>query len=254
MEIHQPPQPAHRSKPFKEYLLEGLMIFVAVTMGFFAESFREHLNDREKEKQYMMTMLEDMRDDSAQNKEIQRQWGARIKQMDSVAEAIVIPLSTADLPDVYRHINAALDWVSFYYNDRTITQLKSSGAFRLIHNSRIAKEIIAYDQLNNNEIKNIYYQFNKFYENTVQLRNKAFSQVVINQIFDRYDLSLSSLPLPPPSADPWIDSLIKVNTSPFSPKDQEAFLFEFKNALLAYRENFYNMKWGMGNCKNTKMN
>jgi hypothetical protein len=40
-------------KHFKEYFPEFLMIFLAVTMGFFAESYREHLSDKTKEKEYM---------------------------------------------------------------------------------------------------------------------------------------------------------------------------------------------------------
>jgi hypothetical protein len=36
MEVHH--HPHVEKKSFKEYLLEGLMIFVAVTMGFFAET------------------------------------------------------------------------------------------------------------------------------------------------------------------------------------------------------------------------
>jgi len=39
MEVHH--HPDVEKKGFKEYLLEGLMIFLAVTMGFFAESYRE---------------------------------------------------------------------------------------------------------------------------------------------------------------------------------------------------------------------
>jgi hypothetical protein len=39
MEVHH--HPHLEKKNFKEYLLEGLMIFVAVTMGFFAEGIRE---------------------------------------------------------------------------------------------------------------------------------------------------------------------------------------------------------------------
>lgn len=38
MEVHH--HPHVEKKGFKEYLLEGLMIFVAVTMGFFAETIR----------------------------------------------------------------------------------------------------------------------------------------------------------------------------------------------------------------------
>jgi len=37
MEVHHHPELHHKHKPWKEYLLEGLMIFIAVMMGFIAE-------------------------------------------------------------------------------------------------------------------------------------------------------------------------------------------------------------------------
>ena len=37
------------------------MIFLAVTMGFLAESLREYFGDREKEKQYMHSLAEDLK-------------------------------------------------------------------------------------------------------------------------------------------------------------------------------------------------
>jgi hypothetical protein len=44
MEVHH--HPRVEKKNFKEYFLEFLMIFLAVTMGFFAENIREYFNDR----------------------------------------------------------------------------------------------------------------------------------------------------------------------------------------------------------------
>jgi hypothetical protein len=37
MDVAHHPQLEHKPKPFKEYLLEGFMIFIAVMMGFIAE-------------------------------------------------------------------------------------------------------------------------------------------------------------------------------------------------------------------------
>ena len=51
MEVHH--HPKVEKKNFKEYLLEGIMIFLAVTLGFFAENIREHLSDNAKEKEYI---------------------------------------------------------------------------------------------------------------------------------------------------------------------------------------------------------
>ncbi len=48
MEVHH--HPHVEKKNFKEYFLEFLMIFLAVTLGFFAENVREHIGDASKEK------------------------------------------------------------------------------------------------------------------------------------------------------------------------------------------------------------
>lgn len=240
MEIHHHPHLGHKAKPWKEYLLEGLMIFIAVTLGFFAEGFREQINNHEKEREYMITMLEDLRGDSIQNTKVLNQWVRNLSDMDSVADAITLPLTAFNLPKAYRHLSNALDFESFYYNDRTIAQLKNSGAFRLIRDGVIANSIIAYDQLNNNEIKNIYLQFNGFYENTVRLRNKAFVQSIINKIYQKSSYKGISNEI-----DPWIEGLIRSEVSPLSKTEQETVMFEFKNALLAYRRDFENMRWGM---------
>jgi hypothetical protein len=54
-----------KKKPFKEYLLEFLMIFLAVTMGFFAENIREHLVERHKAKEYISSLVGDLGNDTA---------------------------------------------------------------------------------------------------------------------------------------------------------------------------------------------
>src|ERR1700755_520293 len=62
MEVHH--HPHVEKKGFKEYFLEFLMIFLAVTLGFIAENFREDIGDNSKEKQYVNSLYDDMRQDS----------------------------------------------------------------------------------------------------------------------------------------------------------------------------------------------
>jgi hypothetical protein len=50
MEVHHHPKP--EKKKFKEYFFEFIMIFLAVTIGFFAENVRESITDKKREKQY----------------------------------------------------------------------------------------------------------------------------------------------------------------------------------------------------------
>jgi hypothetical protein len=52
-------------KKFKEYFLEFLMIFLAVTLGFFADNVRDHFAEKKNEKEYIYSLLQDLRSDSS---------------------------------------------------------------------------------------------------------------------------------------------------------------------------------------------
>jgi hypothetical protein len=237
MEVHR--HSHTERKGLKHYLFEFLMLFLAVFCGFLAENQREHMLEHQREKQYMITMLEDLRSDTALLNTALNYWKQRNLSVDSLADAIHFPMTKTDLRKAYRHFNRALDYYSFKYNDRTISQLKNAGGFRLVRKINIANKIIAYDQFNSDAILNIAYQYNKFYENVVLLRNKAFVQETINKIHEKYQNEI-----PSDEANNWIDSMINKNTSPHSIADQTVFFFEFKNALLAFRKDFSNMDWG----------
>src|ERR1700685_2726518 len=61
MEVHH--HPKVERKNFKEYFLEFLMIFLAVSMGFFAESLRETISDNKHADEYMHSMVSDLNND-----------------------------------------------------------------------------------------------------------------------------------------------------------------------------------------------
>src|ERR1700740_2419832 len=63
MEVHH--HPHIEKKMFKEYFLEFIMIFLAVTLGFFAENIREHFADKKREMQYLNSFVEDLTNDEA---------------------------------------------------------------------------------------------------------------------------------------------------------------------------------------------
>jgi len=102
------------------------MLFMAVCCGFLAENQREHMVEHQREKQYMITMLEDLKADMPLLDSTIKDWNEVNKSIDSVTDAISLPIAGTDLLKVYRHINEALNVWSFTYNDRTITQLKNS--------------------------------------------------------------------------------------------------------------------------------
>src|SRR5437762_2160873 len=68
MEIHHPhhhDHPAHKENLWKHYGLEFLMLFLAVTLGFYSESIRESITDNKKERVFMQSMVEDLKTDTA---------------------------------------------------------------------------------------------------------------------------------------------------------------------------------------------
>src|SRR5476649_2156163 len=70
MEVHHHPQLEHKPKPWKEYFIEFLMIFLAVTMGFFAETIREDISESGKAKELAKSLYQEVYADSVnmQNK------------------------------------------------------------------------------------------------------------------------------------------------------------------------------------------
>jgi len=60
MEVHKHPRHVTRAKKWPEYVLEFLMIFFAVFLGFYAEKLREHSLERKKGKQYLEAFYNDL--------------------------------------------------------------------------------------------------------------------------------------------------------------------------------------------------
>jgi len=146
MEVHHHPDVHHKPKPWKEYLLEFLMIFLAVTLGFIAESIRENIADREREKQYMQSMIEDLKSDTstlASNIYLKQ---SRIVMIDSLIYLLSSQNYRTMINEIYYYGRSISPPANFSPNDRTIQQLKSSGGLRLIRNVAVSNSIMTYDQ------------------------------------------------------------------------------------------------------------
>jgi len=143
MEVHHHPEV--EKKGFKEYILEGLMIFIAVMMGFFAEGLREHLADREKETQYMRAMVADLRKDSTQiNNEI-AYTNHDIVDLDFLFRCLHSSKLTDSVQFKLYQLNMrAGPLVGFEFSDAASVQLKNTGGLRLIQNQEVADAIIHY--------------------------------------------------------------------------------------------------------------
>jgi hypothetical protein len=149
MEVHHHPQLHHEPKPWKEYFLEFLMIFLAVTLGFFAENIREHFIEAKRAKEYAQSLYDDLKIDTAI---IQRTYNEKVwilTKFDSVRTIL-------ESPDIIKY-NEFIYYVERYITfndvftsqDVTYQQLRSSGNFRYIKNIALYKNIADYYNLYN---------------------------------------------------------------------------------------------------------
>src|SRR5215831_9908540 len=63
MEVHKHPHHVTHKKKWGEYLLEFLMLFLAVFLGFVAENIREHQVEKNREVELIKSLTLDLEDD-----------------------------------------------------------------------------------------------------------------------------------------------------------------------------------------------
>lgn len=145
MEVHHHPDLHHKPKHWKEYLLEYIMIFLAVTTGFFAESLREHLSDRSKEREYIVSLNKDLTNDTANMRTWIHGFNARINDYDTLINMLRNPSKVTDGADFYYRARLSTRGTVFDDNNSTMVQLNSSGNFRLISIKSVADKIVNYE-------------------------------------------------------------------------------------------------------------
>ena len=146
MEVHHHPQVG--KKNFKEYFLEFLMIFLAVTLGFFAENIREHFTETRKGKEYAISYKEDLVKDTAIIESIISILNRDIEGCDSLNYYLENERtkSVIDLQKIYQYNLSALGGFSFNLTDRTASQLKNSGGMLLLNKKKVVNGILDYWQ------------------------------------------------------------------------------------------------------------
>jgi len=194
MEVH-----AHTHTPRKKwthYFWEFLMLFLAVFCGFLAENQREHMIEHRREKKYMGTLLEDLiRDTSDLHNDIIF-WEGKIKKTDTIKSELNKKPAERNTVLLYRCIATMGSGNSFLYHDRTVSQLKNSGSFRLIRKNNISDSLANYDSYINNTLRPVMEIFreNRRYYN--QMQNRFFNSeyfYLANQPH-RFDSAVASRP------------------------------------------------------------
>jgi hypothetical protein len=146
MEVHHHPQLEHKHKPWKEYLLEGLMIFVAVMMGFIAENVREGIINREHVKELVSQLVRDMKNDTAQLNGIYLGEKEILDANDSLVELLQLPLKKENTERLLPLIHRSHSLWPFYPSDGAIGAIKNELHLKQFSNSKIIGLIAAYER------------------------------------------------------------------------------------------------------------
>ena len=148
MEVHHPHHPAHKKK-WSEYLLEFFMLFLAVFLGFIAESIRETSVERHREKEYIAGLVQNLKSDTATlNIRISRNF-LKNQMWDSLMSLVQVNLSApANAKKFYTYFMKGSFMPVFTPNDAAFTQLKNSGNLRLVIKKGVSDSILNYDNWN----------------------------------------------------------------------------------------------------------
>jgi hypothetical protein len=214
MEVHH--HPHVEKKGFKEYFLEFLMIFLAVTLGFFAETLREHFADKEKERKYVQSLYYDLKDDSTQFSSEIPFWQSQLKRIDTLRTEIKKGdhMNTRVAIETSLYIRA---YSNFRYHDRTISQLKSSGNFRLL-DAVLADSLMEYDSYITSQLRDQESNGQKIYIDVNNLQNKIFESGLFSIYVEK--------------GPAYVDSLLKADPNAFEIHTaNKDLLFEYYNAL-----------------------
>jgi hypothetical protein len=146
MEVHH-----HSHTPRKKmthYFWEFLMLFLAISAGFWVENIREHYVESKREKEFIKSYVEDLKQDTAKITANNLARNAKILIIDSLIKLLNSPNPNQDGRSAYYFGRRTTRSTLYQANDRTIKQLKNAGGLRLIRNQKASNKIMTYDQAN----------------------------------------------------------------------------------------------------------
>ena len=138
-----------KKSSWKKYAMEFLMVFAAITLGFFAENQREKWGENTRGVQYAQRLLKDLDLDSIRMEEVKANYNSREQQINTL-----IPLMQAGLEEkpfldsLFTYFTlpgsaSLVTGINFVENLATRDELKS-GNMRLIRSDSIVQHLSMY--------------------------------------------------------------------------------------------------------------
>ena len=141
MEVHH--HPHVEKKGFKEYILEGLMIFLAVSMGFIAENIREKITENERAHDLAESLYQEVYADSVKLQEILDVRDRKEKAINYLIRYFKDSSLTKTSHAFYRNFTwefVIFATTNFEPADGMLNQLRNSGSLRYFKSNELQKE------------------------------------------------------------------------------------------------------------------
>jgi hypothetical protein len=129
------------------------MLFLAVFCGFLAENIREHKVERDREKQYMQSLMSDLKTDVINIETVQKQNLLAKQTGDSLFLLLTLPDYTENTASIYYYGRVFSIREFFNMTDGTLKQLNNAGGLRLIHNKDIVDSLQSYQYIYSEIVK-----------------------------------------------------------------------------------------------------
>jgi hypothetical protein len=166
MEVHHhahDPAAPHHKKNWKSYFWEFLMLFLAVFCGFLAEYQLEHYIEKQRAKEFAVSLYRDLVGDTTAINNINHLTENCISDIDSLTALLDQQGDLkANTINVYKYSVNAFGLPQYQPNESTLQQLLNSGSLRYFKNATLVDSIKYYNnQIQRNaEFSKSAYEFN----------------------------------------------------------------------------------------------
>ncbi|MEO6612707.1 MAG: hypothetical protein ABIT05_08515 [Chitinophagaceae bacterium] len=174
MEVH-----THSHTPRKKwmhYFWEFFMLFLAVTLGFFVENTREHRIEHKREREYILSMIDDLKEDTSNFRFVISKNKKSAVEIDTLITLLKGEQTNALAKRIYYTARLLpISDVELVCQDKTFEQLKGSGSIRLIRKQETQNKIGAYYRIVN---------FIRTGPSQMQFQNRRDLFLSYNKVFD----------------------------------------------------------------------
>ena len=175
MEVHAHTHTAR--KKWTHYFWEFLMLFLAVVCGFFAEYQLEHKIEKDRARQFLESMLIDVKTNIKNLDSLVSQDKIIIENHTTLVNWLLQDSTTIDRASFAKKMGAV--WVrNFLVRKETYEQMKSSGSLRYVGNIEFLKKMMDYERITN------FAQYRN-----QEFEKKYYTELFIPALYKNYDLT-----------------------------------------------------------------